>query len=613
MPRLSSVKKFFIGEPLSTQHLQEERIPKWKALSTLSSDALSSIAYAPDEILRALLVVSVAATAYSLPIALGIVVLLAILTASYRQTIEAYPGGGGAYTVAKENLGQGAGLVAGAALMIDYTLTVSVSVASGVENMASAFPWLVAHKVAAGVMVVVLIGVMNLRGIQESASFFAFPTYFFILSVAAMIGMGLYRAAMGLPELPTAPLVQASYPAVPLILILRAYASGCAALTGVEAISNGVQIFRAPAPRNAKITLVWMSVLLGSLFVGMLALARIYQVQPHPELHQTVMSLLGRAVFGEGAAYYVLQIATALILFLAANTSYTGFPRLASLLARDRFLPRQLASLGDRLVFSNGILGLSAAAIGLLILFGGETHLLIPLYAVGVFLSFTLSQLGMVRHHLKEREPGYWRSLIINALGATATAIVLLDIAWAKLTHGAWLVIVTIPVMIWVFRKIHAHYIEVGKQLTLIGVEPQRRFERVKHTVVIPVSGIHRGVLEALRYAKSISDDVRACYVELDPATTGRMREEWKRWAADVPFVVLKSPYRSVIQPLIKYVDDVEQLRHDDVVTIVVPEFVTSKWWHTLLHNQTAFFIRAAFVFKRGKVVTSVRYHLKGL
>ncbi len=609
MPQLSSVKRFFIGEPLSTQNLHHERIPKWKALSTLSSDALSSVAYAADEILIVLMGFAAAATAYSLPIALGIVALLIILTASYFQTIEAYPSGGGAYTVAKENLGQTAGLVAGASLMIDYTLTVSVSVAAGVENIASAFPWLFAHKIILGILVVILIGVMNLRGIRESATVFAFPTYFFVLSVALMIVAGFYRAAQGLPAVQASPLMHAQYPVVPMILVLRAFASGCAALTGVEAISNGVQIFREPAARNAKITLVWMSIILGALFFGIVALAHMYRIVPSAD--QTVMSLLGRAVFGPSAAYYMVQISTALILFLAANTSYADFPRLASLLARDRYLPRQMASLGDRLVFSNGILGLSAAAIGLLVLFHGDTHQLIPLYAVGVFLSFTLSQLGMVKHHLKEREPGYVRSMIINGAGATTTAVVLLDIAWAKFGHGAWLVIVTIPAMVWVFRKIHAHYLAVGAQLSLVGVAPPQRSDRVKHTVVIPVSGIHRGVLEALRYAKSISDDVRACYVELDSGTTDRMREEWQRWAGDVPFVVLKSPYRSVIQPLISYVDDVEQATHDDVVTIVVPEFVTSKWWHTLLHNQTAFFIRAAFVFKRGKVVTSVRYHLK--
>ena len=611
MPFVSKMKRFFIGRPLSTQNLEHERIPKWKALSTLSSDALSSVAYAVDEILMALLVFGIAATAYSLPIALGVVALLVLLTASYWQTIEAYPTGGGAYTVAKENLGQTAGLVAGASLLIDYTLTVSVSVSAGVQNLASAFPWLIEHKVGLALAVVAVIAVLNLRGIRESATIFAFPTYFFILSIFLLIGGGIYRASTGQTPVEPAPILHEVYPAVPLILILRAFASGCAALTGIEAISNGVTVFREPASRNAKVTLVWMSVILAFLFFGVTSMAHMFHIVPG-STKQTVVSMLGSQIFGRTAPYYFIQISTALILFLAANTSYAGFPWLASMLARDRFLPRQLASMGDRLVFSNGILGLSAAAAVLIWLFQGDVHLLLPLYAVGVFLSFTLAQAGMVVHHLKSEDDSGKKvfGLALNGLGGIATAVVLIDIGFTKFTHGAWLVVIAIPALVFVFRKIYSHYITVGRQLNLEGQVPTKSFEKVKHTVVIPVSGMHRGVLEALRYARSISDDVRACYVELSPEATEHMREEWKKWAGDVPFVVLKSPFRSLIQPLIAYVDDVEQASHDDVVTIVVPEFVTSKWWHTLLHNQTAFFIRAAFVFKRGKVVTSVRYHL---
>lgn len=608
---LTRIKRIFVGHPLTLQQAVHEQIPKWQALSTLSSDALSSVAYATDAILFVLTAFGAAAAVWSIPIAFAITGLLIILTLSYRQTIEAYPNGGGAYTVAMENLGAKAGLMAGAALLIDYVLTVSVSVAAGMENIASAFPLIGAHKEVFGLLVIVVIMLANLRGIRESATIFSIPTYFFIFSVFCLVGGGLWQAYFHPANpLEIQPLLPAIFPAVPAILILRAFASGCSALTGIEAISNGVSIFRAPAQRNAKITLIWMSSLLAALFLGITLLAHVFHIVPHGD--QTLISLLGRQVFGNSGFYYALQIGTALILFIAANTSYADFPRLASLLAKDRYLPRQLASLGDRLVFSNGIVGLSFAAGVLLVIFKGETIHLIPLYAVGVFLSFTLSQAGMVVHHLKEKEKGWRRSLFINGLGALTTLVVLLDIASTKFTHGAWMVVVAIPAMVMVFFQIHKHYIAVGKELNLMTRQAPATIRKIRHTVIIPVSGIHQGVLDAVEYATAISTDVRACYVELDSKASARMSEEWKRWLPSVPFVILKSPYRSVIEPLIKYIDDVEQVAHDDLVTVVIPEFVTAKWWHQLLHNHTAIFIRAALAFRRRKVVTSVRYHLKG-
>jgi amino acid transporter len=607
---LIRLKRLLVGEPLSNLHAAEERIPKWKALSTLSSDALSSVTYATDAILIALAAFSANALAWSGPIAIGIVVLLAIITASYRQTIDAYPNGGGAYTVARENLGKYPGLVAGASLLIDYALTVAVSVSAGVENLTSAFPNLHEYTISICFLVIILITIMNLRGIRESATIFSFPTYFFIFSILALIATGLWKSWHGEVQA-AAPIVHAMYPAVPMILILRAFASGCAALAGVEAISNGIPIFREPSPQNAKITLVWMAVILGTLFLGITGLAHILQIVPHN--NETLISLLGRSVFGDSLFYYFLQGSTAMILFLAANTSYSGFPRLASLLAKDRYLPRQLASQGDRLVFSNGVMGLSIIAGCLIWLFHAETIHLLPLYAVGVFLSFTLSQLGMVVHHKKSRHKGWRGSLLINATGAVVTFIVLMDIAVTKFLHGAWIVVLAIPVFILLFRKIYDHYLDVGRELNLMGTEAPAKFRKVKHTVVIPVSGIHRGVLDAVEYAQSISEDVRACYVDLNTQATERMESEWKRWVPGVPFVVLKSPYRSVVEPLIRYIDDVEQICHDDLVTVVIPEFVTTKWWHRLLHNHTAIFIRAALAFRKGKVVTSVRYHLKGI
>lgn len=607
---LGRIKRVIVGEPLSSQMAEHETIPKWKALAVLSSDALSSVAYATEEILIPLAAFSTLAMSWSIPIACAIATLLLILTASYNQTIEAYPGGGGAYIVAKENLGTYPGLIAGASLLIDYVLTVSVSVAAGVENLASAFPMLHEHKVFVDVLIVLLIALFNLRGVRESSSIFAIPTYLFIVSFVVLIASGVWRVMMGDAPIPPAQ-VSFDLPSVPIFLVLRAFSSGCSALTGVEAISNGIPVFRVPAPKNAKITLIWMSSILGFLFLGITFLAHYFGILPVEG--QTAVSLLAKAVFGTGYLYYFVTASTALILLLAANTSYADFPRLSSLLAKDRFLPRQLASVGDRLVFSNGILGLSFSAILLLFIFNGETHHLIPLYAIGVFLSFTLSQSGMVMHHLREREAGWGKSIIFNFLGAITTFIVLVVIALTKFAMGAWMVIFLIPFVVIVFTRIHEHYLSVGRELSLLDQVPPERLEPLRHTVVVPISGVHRGVIDALRYALSISHDVRACYVEIDSVTTERMQREWKKWAHEIPFVVLKSPYRSVISPLIQYIDDVEQATHGDVITVIIPEFVTKRWWHQVLHNQTAFLIRAALLFKRGKVVTSVRYHLKGV
>lgn len=604
---LARIKRILLGQPLTVQHLTLEKIPKWKALSTLSSDALSSVAYATEEILLTLAAFSVASVSWSIPIAVAIVVLLTIITISYRQTIEAYPSGGGAYTVAKENLGVNAGLIAGASLLIDYVLTVSVSVAAGMENIASAIPNLGPYKVAIGCLVILVMMVMNLRGIRDSSTVFSFPTYFFVLSIILLVVVGLVKLLTGTLHSAES-FVHPAYAAVPAILIFRAFASGCSALTGVEAISNGVPVFKEPAQHNAKITLMWMSVLLGGMFIGITGLAHVLGLVPHEG--ETLISLLGASVFGRGFFYYCVQVATALILFLAANTSYADFPRLASLLARDRFLPRQLASLGDRLVFSNGIIGLSLVAAFLIYMFGGETSHLIPLYALGVFLSFTLSQAGMVAHHLRDKEPRWIRSLIINAIGALTTFLVLLDIATTKFLHGAWMVVLMIPLLVAFFKRIRSHYEAVGRELALRDRKPPLNIQKLKHTIIIPVASVHQGVLEAVEYALSLSTNIRACYVEIDQAATQRVREEWNHWVPQIPLVVLPSPYRSLTEPIIRYVDDVEREGSDDMVTVVIPEFVTTRWWHSLLHNHSALFIRAALATRRRKVVTSIRYHL---
>ncbi|MBC7693229.1 MAG: APC family permease [Methylotenera sp.] len=603
------LKRIMLGNPLSTEMAHHERIPKWKALAVLSSDALSSVAYATEEILIPLSLFAAAAVAWSMPIALAIGTLLLIITLSYQQTIDAYPGGGGAYTVAKENLGTTAGLVAGASLLIDYTLTVAVSVAAGIENLSSAFPALAPHSVSAGIAIILVVMCLNLRGIKESSNVFALPTYLFIGSFVILIAVGAWRMITGqVPEL--APIVHESYPAVPVFLLLRAFSSGCAALTGIEAISNGIPVFQEPSQKNAKLTMMWMSVILGSLFLGITLLAHVYGVVPGEG--QTAVSLLSRKVFGQGKFYYVIQASTALILFLAANTSYADFPRLASLLAKDRFLPRQLASLGDRLVFSNGIVGLSLGACLLLVVFGGATHHLIPLYAVGVFLSFTLSQSGMVLHHIREKQRGWVRSAGFNLLGGMTTLIVLIVIGATKFLQGAWMVVLLIPILVIIFRKINRHYVETSKQLAA-PLRPRGGDWSLplKHTAIVPLSGLHPGVLDALRYARAISSDVRACYVELDPAATEMLKAQWEKTVEGIPLTVIKSPFRSVIAPIIQFVEDIERNTHDDTVTVIVPEFVTPRWYHQFLHNQTALVLRAALRTRRNTVVTSVRYHLE--
>lgn len=604
----SRFKRLIVGDPLSSDQIHGETIPKWKALAVLSSDALSSVAYATEEVLIPLSLFATAAMSWSLPIAIGIALLLVIVTLSYRQTIDAYPNGGGAYTVARENIGVNAGLVAAAALLIDYILTVSVSVASGVENIASAFPVFLEHKMGLAIVVILIIMVLNLRGVRESANIFAAPTYMFIFSLIALIGVGAWRIFNGeLP--PQAPLIHETYTAIPVFLLLRAFSSGCSALTGVEAISNGIPIFQKPAQNNAKITMAWMSFLLGAFFLAITIFAHLWGI--HPSENETITSMLARRVFDGNYFYYFIQISTTLILILAANTSFADFPRLGSLLAKDKFLPRQFASLGDRLVFSNGILGLGLAAIFLIWMFNGDTHLLIPLYAVGVFLSFTLSQFGMVIHHIKLKEPHWVKSLIFNLLGAITTAVVLLVIGSTKFIHGAWMVILFIPILVFFFKQIRRHYDFTAKQLQRPKGIAATPVQTRKHTAIVPVSGIHQGVLDALNYGLSIAKDMRAVYVELNPESTKSIQKEWAECAPNVPLVVLPSPYRSVISPIVDYIEKYRKENPDDLVTVIIPEFVTAKWYHQLLHNQTALVLYAALRGKPNLIMTSVRYHLR--
>lgn len=664
---LGKLKRLVVGKALRTEQAIHERLSKKVALAVFSSDALSSTAYATEEILLVLAtayaVGQTTAFSYVIPISIAIAFLLVIVAISYRQTIHAYPNGGGAYIVAKENLGTVPGLVAGASLLVDYVLTVSVSIAAGVAAITSAaqgtgYAWITGHKVSICLGFIALIAVANLRGVRESGSLFALPTYIFLVSFLFMIGYGivyyfLYDGVVPPPTKENIRLAEGYVPqALTLFLLLGAFSNGCAALTGIEAISNGVMAFKKPESKNAARTLIVMAALLCTMFLGTSILAYLFGVHPHQD--ETVISQFARHIFtgGMGWFYFVVQASTAAILVLAANTAFADFPRLSSLLARDRFLPRQFANRGDKLVFSNGIIILALFS-GLLVAgFGGDTSRLIPLYAVGVFLSFTLSQAGMVRHWLKVRHyeeyddaihrsevesdravpdvqlaielsksprfisdevtsRKHWKkSLTINLLGAIATAVVLAVFIITKFMHGAWLVVFMIPILVLMFLAIHKHYVSVASQLSMETIHDT--LPPMHHTVIVPISGIHRGVIKALQYAKSIStDNVRAVYVDFDEDATAKLQEVWNRLELGVKLVVLPSPYRELTRPLLRYIYKVDRLCEDDVLTIVLPEFVPKKWWQHLLHNQSSLLLKGALLFREGIIVTNVPYHLR--
>ena len=604
------IKRLLIGRPLRNEQAAHERLTKTKALAVFSSDALSSVAYATEEILLMLVLAGSVALGYALPIAGAIVVLLIIVALSYRQTIFAYPSGGGSYIVSKDNLGIYPGLVAGASLLVDYILTVAVSISAGVAAITSAFPALATWRVAMCLVLIALIMVANLRGLKESGSIFAVPTYVFVVIMAIMVGWGLVRLAMGAQSAHPAPhdIPQAAQP-LSLFLLLRAFASGCTALTGVEAISNGVPAFQKPESRNAAITLTWMAVILIALFAGITILANAYGAVPSH--HETVISQVARHIFGNGAMYYLVQASTALILVLAANTSFADFPRLSGLIAVDGFLPRYLSNKGDRLVFSNGILVLGILAGLLVVIFRGSTHALIPLYAVGVFLSFTLSQSGMVVHWWKLREPGWVRNMIINAVGAVTTAVVLVVITMTKFMLGAWMVILLLPLLVMMFRAIHSHYVSLGKQLRVAYDCPPPPVRVAKHTVVVPVSGVNNAVANTLRYAHTLTDNIICVHVALDPEQGQKVEERWDKWNCGLDLHVVESPYRELVRPLIAFVEKVDAKDPNDIITVLVPEFVAARWWHYLLHQQTGVMLRTFLMLRKRWIVTGVPYHLE--
>lgn len=601
-----SLKSFLIGSPIESVKEVHERLNKKMGLAVFSSDALSSVAYGPEEILLALAVGGTALLNYSVPVAVAIVALIGVVATSYFQTIHAYPSGGGAYIVAKENLGIYPGLVAAAALLIDYVLTVTVSVSAGIAAITSAFPAARSHTVLLCVVAILFITVINLRGVRESGKVFSIPVYLFVGGLLLLIGASLTKS-VSLPHI-RYNAAESGAGMFPLFIILRAFASGCATLTGIEAVSNGVKAFKAPEARNAGITLAWMGVILGILTIGIAYFADFYRILPNE--NETVLSQLARTILSKGPAYYLIQLSTTLILILAANTSFQDFPRLSSIMANDRYLPRQLSSRGDKLVFSNGILILGFLSALLLVLFRGDTHALIPLYAVGVFTAFTLSQAGMVKHWLRGGGKGWLKGAVINGVGTFTTGIVLIIIAVEKFSHGAWIVLIAIPFLVLLTQKIHQHYLSVAEQLSLERCSTEEK-EYKHHSVVIPVSGMQQAVINAVRYAKALSKDVVAVYVCIDPVETAKMQTKWDKHCMGVPLNILESPYRSIREPLMNYIDEVQQRYKDGVITVILPEFVPSKWWHHLLHNQTALFIKGILLFKKGVVSTSVPFHLQ--
>lgn len=625
---MANFRRILLGRRLASEESHEARISNPIALAVFSSDALSSVAYATGEIMAALAPYMALAAfgpsviAQSWPVAVGIVLLLAILTVSYRQTIFAYPSGGGAYIVAKENLGELPAQVAGASLLVDYVLTVAVSVSAGVTAITSAFPSMDAHRVFLGVAVIAFVGLMNLRGVKESGAVFAFPTYGFVISMFGIIGLGFWRYFTGglqpAEHHEIAPPPFAGW--IAIWVFMKAYAAGCTALTGVEAISNGVSAFREPTSRNASNTMVSMVLMLGAMFLGITWLANHLGVT-YTGGAESLLSMLSRRILGDGPglphlAYLVVQTFTMLILLLAANTAYADFPRLGAMMARDGFLPRQFASQGDRLVFSNGIFILSLLSALLVWIFNAKEHHLLPLYALGVFLGFTLSQTGMVRHWLKDRSRHWGLKAVINGTGAITTFVVMVVITTTKFTHGAWVVVLVLPIMVFGFYNIHRHYIRVKS--ILAGSRADFISPR-KNRVVVLVSGIHSGVVQALNYAKVIADhgEVEALTVDFpdeqgrDSAALERLRADWPRYCEGIPLRSLRSPYRKIVEPIVEELDRMRRVEPEYTITIILPEFVTGHWWANILHNQTAWRIKTTLLMKPKTVVISIPYHLE--
>lgn len=603
------IKRLVLGRPLKSSEAEAEKMPIWKALPILSSDALSSVAYGTEMILLELATVGAYAFSFSIPIAIAIILLISILIISYRQVIDAYPQGGGAYMVAKENLGMIWGRLAGVSLLIDYTLTVAVSISAGVLAITSAYHAAAPYVVPIGLLFTWFMVWMNLRGTSESGNVFAFPTYLFIFCMIALVGKGIFDWITGTGHVTHSVSIPTGLPAgLTWFVLLKAFSSGCSAVTGIEAISNAVPHFRRPSQKNAKRTMVTLGTLLAVIFGGVTVLSRSYNIHPDPTGTNSVLSMIAEDAFGRGTFFYVIQLATTAILTLAANTSFNGFPILASIMAQDKNMPRMFSNRGDRLAFNYGIITLGFLASILLIVFHGRTDALIPLYAIGVFLSFTMAQLGLVLKWRRDKTEGWQRKVIINGIGAFITLCVVIIFSITKFKEGAWIVIVISPLLLWFITNISKHYDNVGKQLRVELTEPLPITETV---IIVPIAGIHKVVLSTIAYAKSLTPNVVAFYVAFSPEDAKKMEEKWEQWNPGVRLVVVVSRYRTLVKPLLEFIGRVEhRYGEDKKVTVLLPEFITHKWWHRWLHNQSAFRLRNLLLKRKDVVVSTVPFHL---
>lgn len=603
---VSKVKRFLIGRPMKSAEIEGAKLGKFKALAVLSSDALSSVAYGTEQILLVLMAAGFAAVWYSVPISLAVLGLLFILILSYRQTIYAYPAGGGAYIVAKHNLGVSTGLLAGGSLLVDYILTVAVSSSAGTDAITSAFPSLHDHRVLIALVIILVLTLMNLRGVTESASVLATPIYLFVVAIFVLIGSGIVKYAVGGVDAHV-PEFGAAVSNVSLFLLLKAFSSGCSALTGVEAVSNAIPNFKKPAERNAAATLIMMGTILGAMFIGISLLAYWYGIAPDEK--QTVVSQIAEATFGRGTIYYIIQALTALILMLAANTAYSAFPLLAFMLAKDRYMPHAFMVRGDRLGYSNGIIFLGVFSAVLVVVFHGNTENLIPLYAVGVFIPFTLSQLGMMVRWIKLRPQGWVTRLAVNTIGMLTTLSITLIFIFTKFAH-VWMVFVFLPLVMLTFFKINRHYRDTADQLR---IDPAKEKPCIKgSTIVVPVAGVTRVVMNSLSYAKSLTDNVVAVYVGFDDEEIERMEKKWEEWNPGVRLITLRSSYRSIIRPIMKFIDTIEwKTAETDHITVLIPQFIAKHWWQHILHNQSSLLLRAYLYNQKDVVIATVPYHLR--
>ncbi|MBM3924603.1 MAG: APC family permease [SAR202 cluster bacterium] len=608
---LNALRHLVFGYPLATSQSAIQRLAVPLAFVILSANPLSSSAYASEEILIAFGDTGARGLTYALFVSLAIVALYFIVVFSYQQVVRVYTGGGGSYTVAKTNLGVPWGLIAGAGLLIDYVLTVAVSVSAGVAALASAFPEFADHKVSVSIALILGLTVLNLRGVRESAFAFALPVYLFIICLIVMTGIGVFRYLVhGTPATVDINQVSQTSGAIGILLLLRAFAAGCVALTGIESVSNATTIFKAPVSHNARVTLLMLGVIMAALFMGISLLTYLFDIG-HSD-SETLVSQVAKASLGVNIFYYIVLTSTTLILLLAANTAFADFPRLSAIMARDGYLPRPLANLGDRLVYFNGILTLAFFSVILIILSNANTHSLIPLYAIGVFVGFTLTQSGMVSYWLKNREKGWRSGLIINGIGAIVTGVVLVEITVVKFAPGtwvgAWIIVLVIFLLILLFYAIRNHYTAVADALSL---ERETSLERMTGIIaIVPIGAVHRAVLPAIDYARSIAADVRAVHVTVDEVAAQSVRDRWSRISQGLNLIFLPSPYRAVVSPLVQYIHKVAEESPHQRVVVVIPEFVPRRWWQQFLHNQTALFIKGALLFQRHIIVVSVPYHL---